>query len=68
MNFYPLLGLLALMYAGLVIYLVLKKPEKLWGMGKIQAFVKILGVKGTEIFFYVWAVLFTILGIWLFTI
>lgn len=68
MNWYPLLGLLALAYAGLVVFLALKKPEKIWKMGKIQAFIKLLGEKGTEIFFYVWAVLFVALGIWLFTL
>ncbi len=68
MNWYPLLGLLALAYAGLVVFITLKKPEKLWKIGKIQAFVKVLGEKGTEIFFYVFAVIFLVLGIWLFTL
>jgi hypothetical protein len=68
MNWYPLLGLLALAYAGLVIFITVKKPEKLWQIGKIQAFVKVLGERGTEIFFYVFAVIFLVLGIWLFTL
>ncbi len=68
MNWYPLLGLLALAYAGLVVFITLKKPEKLWQLGKIQAFVKVLGEKGTEIFFYVFAAIFLGLGIWLFTL
>jgi len=69
MNWYPLLGLLAFAYAGLVVYLAAtKKPEALWNMGKIQSFVKVLGEKGTVIFFYVWGVAFTALGVWLFTL
>lgn len=69
MNWYPLLGLLALIYAGFVFYLgATKKPVAIWNMGKIQMFKKVLGEQGTVIFFYVWAVLFIALGIWLFTL
>ncbi len=68
MNFYPLLGLLAFAYAVAVVVIAMKKPEKIWNMAKIQMFIKVLGEKGTVIFFYVWAVLFAVLGIWLFTI
>ena len=69
MNWYPLLGLLAFAYAGLVIYLAAtKKPASIWNMVKIQMFIKALGGKGTVIFFYVWGVLFVILGFWLFTL
>lgn len=68
MNFFPLLGLLALAYAGMVVWIALKKPAKLWDMAKIRGFRKVLGDKGTVIFFYVWAVLFVALGIWLFTL
>jgi hypothetical protein len=69
MNWFPLLGLLALAYAGLVLYLAAaKKPVVIWNMAKIQAFVKVLGEKGTVIFFYVWGVIFLGLGIWLFTL
>jgi hypothetical protein len=68
MNWYSLLALLAFAYAGLVFFLVVKKPPKLWGIGKIQAFVKVLGDKGTDIFFYVWGVAFIGLGIWLMTL
>lgn len=68
MNWYPLFGLLAFAYAGLVFWLTIKKPEKLWGIGKIQAFVKTLGERGTEIFFYAWGVASVALGVWLFTL
>lgn len=66
MNYKPLLGLLALIYAVAVFYIAIKKPAKIWGIKKIQGFVKVLGKKGTVIFFFVWGALFTVLGIWLF--
>lgn len=69
MNWYPLLGLLALAYAAFCAYLAAtKKPEAIWNMGKIQGFVKVLGEKGAVTFFYVWAGLAAALGIWLFTL
>ena len=68
MNWYPLLGLLALAYAGLVFWMVIKKPEKLWSIGKIQTMVKLMGEKGTDIFLYVFGTAFAGLGIWLFTL
>jgi len=68
MNWYPLLGLLALAYAGIVFWLTIKKPEKLWKIGKIQAIVKFLGEKGTNIFFYFWGIAALALAFWLFTL
>ena len=69
MNWYPLLGLLALAYAALCAYLAAtKKPKAIWDMGKVQWFVKVLGEKGAMIFFYAWGVVFAGLGIWLFTL
>ena len=68
MNWYPLLGLLALAYAGIVFWLTIKKPEKLWKIGKIQAIVKFLGEKGTDIFFYIWGIAALVLAFWLFTL
>lgn len=65
MNVLALLGILAIFYAAAVAWIAMKKPEKIWKMAKIQMFVKLMGDKGTVIFFYVWAVLFTVLGIWL---
>ncbi|MTI69666.1 MAG: hypothetical protein FH751_05350 [Firmicutes bacterium] len=67
MDVKALLGLLALIYGGLVIFLAIKKPTKIWNMKKIQWFEKALGKKGTEIFFYIWSLLFVVLGIWLLT-
>ena len=68
MNWFPILGILALAYAALVVYIAVKKPPKLWNMKKIELFKKALGEKGTVIFFYVFAVAFAVLGIWLFTL
>lgn len=68
MNWYPLLALLCFAYVGLVLWITIKKPAKIWEMGKIQMFIKLLGEKGTEIFFYVFAALFGALGIWLLTL
>lgn len=65
MNTMALLGILAILYGVAVIFLAIKKPPKIWGMKKIQTFEKVLGEKGTIIFFYVWAVIFLVLGVWL---
>ncbi|MCK4813113.1 MAG: hypothetical protein KAT14_04170 [Candidatus Marinimicrobia bacterium] len=51
MMFY--LGIGLVLYAILVFWITLAKPEKIWNMGKIQAFIKILGSVGTQIFFYI---------------
>lgn len=61
------LGILAFLYAGLVFYITFKKPDKIWNMAKINMFKKILGEKGTVIFFYIFGLLALVLGIWLIT-
>jgi hypothetical protein len=43
-------------YAAFVILVAVAKPGPIWGLGKIQAFVKLLGETGTVIFFIVWAI------------
>lgn len=58
-------GVLAVVYAVAVVVIAVVKPEKIWNMKKIVWFKKLLGDKGTEIFFYVWALLFLVLGLWL---
>lgn len=68
MNWYPILALLAFAYTGLVFWITIKKPEKIWKMAKIQTFIKILGERGTEIFFYIFAIAFAVLGVWLLTL
>jgi hypothetical protein len=58
-------GVLAIVYAAAVVIIAIVKPEKIWNMKKIEFFKKVLGDKGTEIFFYIWAVIFLVLGVWL---
>ncbi len=65
MNGLAILGLFLLLYAGFVIWITMKKPPKIWDMAKIRGFRKVLGEKGTVIFFYIWAVLAAVIGIWL---
>ncbi len=47
MNGWPLLGLLLIAYAGMVVFIAAMKPQKIWQMAKIRAFIKVLGEKGT---------------------
>ena len=68
MNWYPLLALLCFAYVGLVLWIAIKKPAGLWNMGKIEFFKKVLGERGTEIFFYILAAIFVGVGIWLLTL
>lgn len=49
-----ILGLFLIIYGLFVFFIAAKKPEAVWKMGKIQGFVKVLGEKGTVIFFFVW--------------
>lgn len=65
MDIMALLGILAILYAVMVIVIATKKPAKIWNMKKIEGFKKVLGEKGTVIFFYIWGVGFAALGIWL---
>lgn len=67
MNGLALLGILAFIYAGLVVFITVKKPEKIWNMAKINMFKKVLGEKGTVILFYIIALLAVVLGVWLIT-
>lgn len=60
-----LLGILLIIYAVAVVFIAAKKPDKIWHMAKIRAFIKVLGEKGTVIFFYVFAVVCAAVGVWL---
>lgn len=60
-------AILAILYAGIVVVIAVLKPEKIWNMKKIEFFKKIMGDKGTEAFFYIWALIFLVLGVWLLT-
>jgi len=68
MNGWALLGIVLILYAVLVVYIAIKKPAKIWEMGKIQGFIKVLGDKGTVIFFYVWAAIALVGGIYCLTL
>ena len=65
MNTMALLGILAIVYALVVFFIAFKKPSAIWNMKKIEWFKKVLGEKGTVIFFVIWAIAFIFLGIWL---
>lgn len=67
MNGFALLGILAFIYAGFVFFITIKKPDTIWNMAKIRGFRKVLGEKGTVIFFYILGLLVVALGIWLIT-
>ena len=56
-------GIILLVYAAFVILITVIKPAPIWRMGKIQAFVKLLGEKGTVIFFLVFALIAAGIGI-----
>jgi len=58
------LGIFLALYGIAVVWIALAKPEKIWNMGKIQAFVKILGDIGTRIFFTLFAAAALGFGIW----
>lgn len=60
-------AILAILYAAAVVAIAVLKPDKIWNMKKIEMFKKVLGDKGTEIFFYIWALIFLVLGVWLLT-
>ncbi len=65
MNGLALLGLFLILYSVVVVVLAIKKPKSIWEMGKIQFFIKLLGDRGTVIFFYVIAAIALGFGIWL---
>lgn len=68
MDGYALLGIVLFVYAGFVFFITVKKPAKIWDIAKIRGFRKVLGEKGTEIFFYIWGILAIAVGIWMFTL
>ena len=65
MNWLALVGILAAAYGLFAIYVALKKPEKIWNMGKVQGFVKRFGEKGTAVWFSVFGLLLLGVGVWL---
>ncbi len=65
MNGMALLGILMAIYGLAVCTMTFKKPEKIWSMKKIQLFLKVLGSKGTDWFFYIFGALCFAAGVWL---
>ena len=65
MNGLALLGIFLIIYAVVLVFITLKKPESIWNMTKIRMFRNVLGEKGTEVFFYIFAVAAAVVGIWL---
>jgi hypothetical protein len=66
MNGLALLGLFLILYGVFVIFLTItKKPQSIWNMAKVQAFIKVLGNTGTAIFFYIFGAAALGIGIWL---
>ncbi|HML45465.1 MAG TPA: hypothetical protein PKE04_01795 [Clostridia bacterium] len=65
MNWLALLGVLLVAYAVFVFYVSFAKPEKIWEMGKVKGFRKVLGEGGTTALFIVFGLAMGVLGIWL---
>ncbi|MDD2579651.1 MAG: hypothetical protein EOM13_01570 [Clostridia bacterium] len=67
MNGWGLLGILLIAYAAAVVYITVKRPAGIWEMAKIRLFRKVLGEKGTIIFFLIFAAAALGFGIWFLT-
>jgi len=65
MNGWALLGIIMVMYCAFVIFTVIKKPKAIWDMKKVQTYIKVLGERGTEIVFVIFALIIGGLGIWM---
>lgn len=65
MNGLALLGLFLIVYAIAVVAIAVKQPPSIWNMAKIRLFRKFLGEQGTVIFFYVFAAIAAVVGVWL---
>jgi hypothetical protein len=65
LNVRAFIGVLLLFYGALVVFLTLNKPKVIWNMKKIKLFEKLLGERGTVVFFYVFAAVSIVAGIWL---
>jgi hypothetical protein len=62
-----LLGIILIVYSFAVIAIAVKKPPAIWNMAKIKFFIRLMGEKGTVIFFYIFAAIALVVGIWLLT-
>ena len=59
------LAIFLVVYAVACYLIALFKPSKIWNMGKIQGFVKIMGEVGTQIFIFIFGSVSLGFGIWL---
>ena len=59
------LGLFLILYGIACLIIAIVKPAKIWNLGKIQGFVKMLGDLGTVIFIAFWGLAALGFGIWL---
>ena len=60
------LAIFLVLYGAFALFFSLtKKPTKMWNMGKVQGFVKILSEVGTQIFIFVFGGAALGIGIWL---
>ena len=48
-----LFGLSLIPYAVTIVVLTIKKPKAIWETSKIKLFIKLLGDKGTAVFFHI---------------
>lgn len=60
-----IIGLCLIFYGMTVLYIDVVKPISLWDRKKIRIVVKLLGEKGTEMFFHIFGWIITLLGIFL---
>ena len=58
-----ILSIVLVVYGLFCIALVIFKIPAIWNMSKIQAFVKLMGEKGTKVFIGVWGVAAGVAGI-----
>jgi len=65
MNGLALIGILLIVYAAFLVFVAVKKPDKIWHMAKIRMFIKVMGEQGTVIFFYGFAAICLAGGIYL---
>lgn len=57
------LGIILIIYGIAVLAITYWKPEPIWKLAKIQAFIKILTETGTVVFFAVWGIAAIVIGI-----
>jgi hypothetical protein len=64
MNWYPIIALVAFLYAALTLYIIIKKPPSMMKLGKVEMMQRLIGNSGTEILYYVVSLVAIGIGIW----